>query len=233
MKIKLLVAVAATVMAGSVMSQSAFEGFYAQVGIGYNDILPKADNVSATILNGPYAGTYSRTSSLNSTSEFSGGISLGYMASISGNFYLGLGADYSAIAGGNNNIVTVGSTGSFNSTYKSSYKALNHLNIFLSPAYGIDKDKLIYGKIGYSQSNYDFEFAGAETPVHTATGYVLGLGYKQLIKGGWYGFAEGNYFQYGSNTYSFSGVGPLGSFTATQTVQFNGYNILAGIGYKF
>jgi outer membrane immunogenic protein len=233
MKIKTFLLVIATLFSGEAMAQSAFEGFYGQVGIGYNDLLPHADNVSATIVNGPYAGKYSRTSTLDSTSEFAGVITLGYLAPISDKFYLGLGIDYSFIPGGNNNIVTVGTTGSLNSTYKSTYKVLNQMNIFLSPAYAIDKEKLICGKIGYTQSDNDFDFAGAESPNHTATGYVFGIGYKQFIKGGWYGFAEGNYFLYDSKTYSFSGIGPLGSFTASQNVRFNGYNLLVGVGYKF
>jgi outer membrane immunogenic protein len=62
---------------------------------------------------------------------------------------------------------------------------------------------------------------------------VLGLGYKQIIKGGWYGFAEGNYFIYTPTTYNMSGIGPLGAYTATQKISFNGYNLLAGVGYKF
>ena len=37
MKIKLLVAVAATVVASSAMSQSAFQGFYGQIGAGYEN----------------------------------------------------------------------------------------------------------------------------------------------------------------------------------------------------
>ena len=35
MKIKLLVAAAATVVASSAMAQSAFQGFYGQIGTGY------------------------------------------------------------------------------------------------------------------------------------------------------------------------------------------------------
>ena len=37
----------------------------------------------------------------------------------------------------------------------------------------------------------------------------------------------------GSNTYSFSGIDSLGSFTATHTVQFNGHNLLVDAGYMF
>jgi hypothetical protein len=55
MQLKLIAAVAATVVGSQAIAKPAFEGFYGQVGIGYNDISPKADNVSATILNGPYA----------------------------------------------------------------------------------------------------------------------------------------------------------------------------------
>lgn len=43
MKIKLLVAAAATVLASSAMAQSAFEGAYGQLGIGYQSSKAKVD----------------------------------------------------------------------------------------------------------------------------------------------------------------------------------------------
>jgi len=37
MKNKLLVVIATTLIAGSAMAQSAFQGFYGQVGVGYEN----------------------------------------------------------------------------------------------------------------------------------------------------------------------------------------------------
>jgi hypothetical protein len=44
MKIKLLVAAAATVVASSAMAQSAFEGAYGQLGVGYQSSKGKTDD---------------------------------------------------------------------------------------------------------------------------------------------------------------------------------------------
>ena len=82
MKIKLLVAAAATVMASSVMAQSAFEGAYGQIGIGYQSSKPK------TNLSGD---------SYDSTNGFASTVGLGYNFSVSKEFLLGIGAEYSFV----------------------------------------------------------------------------------------------------------------------------------------
>jgi len=230
MKIKLMLATAATVMAGTAMAQSAFEGFYAQVGIGLNEAMPKADNVSLTVNNGPFAGQYARNTSYSNTAAFTGAVTLGYNYAINKDFLLGLGVDYSPVAGKTGNATTVGAAGV--KTYYT-YKTLNHFNVFLSPAYAVDKDKLIYGKVGYSQSETQVDFESLDSPNHTSSGYVLGLGYKQIIKGGFYGFAEGNYFVYNPSTYSVSSTSAGVSFTSSQNISSTSYNLLVGVGYKF
>jgi hypothetical protein len=66
----------------------------------------------------------------------------------------------------------------------------------------------------------------------------LGLGYKQIISGGWYGFGEVNYASYGNKTVSTSynstvvNVGSVPT-TATSTISANTMNVLLGVGYKF
>jgi hypothetical protein len=230
MKIKLMLAVAATVMAGSVMAQSAFEGFYAQVGIGLNDTTIKPGSADLTVNNGPFAGRYARNTTYQDDYAFTGSVSLGYYFAVNNDFLLGIGADYSPVASKTGNATTVGAAGV--KTY-STYKTLNHFNVFLSPAYAVEKDKLIYGKVGYSQTETQIDFPSLESPNHTAGGYVLGLGYKQIIKGGFYGFAEGNYFVYNPSTYSVSSSNAGVSYTSSQNISSTGYNLLVGVGYKF
>ena len=55
------------------------------------------------------------------------------------------------------------------------------------------------------------------------SGYSLGLGYKQIIEGGLYGFAEANYASYGSKTL----IDTNGNLKPTTM------NFLVGVGYKF
>ena len=118
----------------------------------------------------------------------------------------------------------------------------NRFNIFVTPGYEIDKDKLVYLKAGYSSVSAKSTFPTSATwngstvnqsfPTQTKTlsGYVLGLGYKQIISDGLYGFAEGNYMGYSSTT--FSSTNTTG-YTATVNPSVSSYQLLVGLGYKF
>ncbi|QWD89244.1 hypothetical protein GQ367_01850 [Polynucleobacter sp. MWH-CaK5] len=66
------------------------------------------------------------------------------------------------------------------------------------------------------------------------SGYILGLGYKQIITGGLYGFAEGNYMSYGKKSFSSSATLPDGRpLNLTLNPDANAYTLLVGVGYKF
>jgi hypothetical protein len=82
--------------------------------------------------------------------------------------------------------------------------------------------------VQYSQTNC------CSSPSNKAqvSGYVLGLGYKQLITGGLYGFVEANYYSYAkpslSSTYTDEGGG-----TVSSNPNVSAYNLLLGVGYRF
>lgn len=82
MKIKLLVVAAATIIASSAMAQSAFEGAYGQLGIGYQSSKPKTDSIEE---------------SYSSTSGFASVIAAGYNFQVTKDFLLGVGAEYSLL----------------------------------------------------------------------------------------------------------------------------------------
>lgn len=226
MKKKLLVASLFALTGSVAMAQSAFEGAYGQVGIGYSSATP-GNGSGNQVMGGT---TYSRSTSFSSTSDFTGTVTIGYMGAVNNNFLLGIGAEYSPIAGSNTNAT---SSGGGLTTVTSQYKVKNGYNIFLSPAIAIDKDKLVYGKVGYTGMSAQVTYAGSNNPTINFTGYSLGLGYKQIIKGGFYGFAEGNYFSYGNQTSNMSGTVSGTAYTTATTVNANAYNLLVGIGYKF
>jgi opacity protein-like surface antigen len=168
MKIKLLVAAAATVVASSAMAQSAFEGAYGQLGIGYQSSKGK-DNVSVN--------------TFDSANGFASAVGLGYNFSVSKDFLLGIGAEYSFIPTSEANSTYIDE----DSTVNEKYKNQNTYNIFIAPGIVISKDSLAYAKVGYTGTTYKFPESK-----QNLTGYSLGLGYKQIINGGLYGFAEGN-----------------------------------------
>ena len=76
------------------------------------------------------------------------------------------------------------------------------------------------------------EITGSESPNHETAGYIVGLGYKQIIKGGWYGLAEVDYLRTSKQTYENSGVSVNGyPFTSTLDISSHSYRFQVGIGF--
>lgn len=252
MKSKLLLAAAIIVVASSAMAQSAFEGFYGQIATGY-------ESNNASSLNGTAVDTFNggtSSSNLSASSQRFGGaplvIGLGYNFSIAPQWLIGIGADYSALSQTSSNY-SYGISGSGSEpgaqVNGANLKTSNRFNIFITPGYAIDKDKLIYLKAGYSSIQQQLQtpttfsangipaealntkFAGNQN--QTVGGYVLGLGYKQIITDGLYGFAEGNYMSYGKATFSQTGTGEGYTTALSTTSSLNSYQLLVGVGYKF
>jgi len=234
MKIKLMVAAAATVVASSSMAQSAFEGFYGQIATGYENNTIASGSPTIT---GPGCtpaqcnGTGAGTATSGSAPLVLG---LGYTFAASPQFTIGLGVDYSTLYQNTGNVSSV-IGGPPASTYN--YKISNRYNIFLTPGYAIDKDKLAYVKVGYSNEGIQANGQGGctgncSTNTANVSGYVLGLGYKQIITGGVYGFAEANYLNYSKPSLSASAGSPGYTFNINAGTP-SAYNFLVGVGYKF
>jgi hypothetical protein len=231
MKIKLLVVAATALVAGSAMAAgSAFEGFYGQVSTGYEN--NSANSTTVTKGPAPFSNLGSGSSSKGSVPLVVG---LGYTFSLAPQYLLGVGADYSTLSSTLNNsnfTCPGGCTGA-----QAQVKVSNRYSVYVTPGYQIDKDKMAYLKAGYSNQKVQEQLAGTSTPAGaqlgsaTTGGYVLGLGYKQIIDGGFYGFGEANY-------YSYSGASLNNTLSDGTTLSGNNpkttaYNFLVGVGYKF
>ena len=214
----------------SIFAQSAFQGFYGQIGVGYENNSPSTSSYTYHFPNAP---SRSVSTSDSSKGSFSGAIGLGYGFSISNNFLLSIGVDYSPLKA--NTGKTTDEEG-----FNYNYQIANRTNIFLAPGYVIDKDKLAYFKAGYSQQTMKVQnyldsdgttySNGGSNPSNTLNGYVLGLGYKQLLSQNIYMFGEGNYYTYGNQSYtSLYANGFSDTFNAKATA----YQFLVGVGYKF
>ena len=212
MKVKtLIVGIGFISLTTPALAQSVFTGFYGQVGIGDENSTP---SYSGGTLNN---SAYSYGISGGTTNSFAGTATIGYYFPVTGNFLLGIGAEYSPLSGTSSNAtVTVPA---LKYSESQSIKKGDSYNLFISPAYAIDKAKLAYAKVGYSSANY--EIGGGNDSYN---GYSLGLGYRQIIQGSWYGFAEVNYFSYGNQNVATNASG---------TASFKVTNALVGIGYKF
>lgn len=239
MKKKLLVASLFAFTGTAAMAQSAFEGAYGQLGIGYQNVSPSVSNVTVSGSGGGVTlNNFPLSSTVENSNNFTGTATLGYNFALSKDFLLGIGAEYSPLASNSSNLTANYGPDADGAWYRASttFKIENSYNIFLSPAIAIDKDKLAYAKVGYTGANA--KTAGQSLNLN---GYSLGLGYKQMISGGWYGFGEFNYASYGNKdlSTSYNSVVTVNGSTinvpttAKATVSANSYNFLVGVGYRF
>jgi hypothetical protein len=247
-------------------AQSAFAGFYGQLSTGYESNQLGSMSGSSNVI--PYAK--SDTTNTGPSQTFGGAplvLGAGYYWQANDKWLIGVGVDYSALsqtsatfsrdstnASGNTTIVA-GSTLTYNGA---SMQLSNRFNLFITPAYAIDKDKLVYLKAGYSQVTAQYNRPTSATKtlngVSTTTaatggsqssnqgGYLLGLGYKQMFASGLYGFVEANYMAYSAPSYTFTSTNGLdtsrGVNASTRTVtssfaSLNSYQALIGLGYAF
>lgn len=252
MKKKLFIAVATTLFTGTAIAQSAFEGFYGQIATGYESNSFGAGNGAIV------APTSNENYPLNSPSQQFGGtplvLGLGYNYYVAPKWLIGIGVDYSALSQKSSAFTTNIDTSSIGipitATFPgSSIQVSNRFNIFITPGYEIDTDKLIYLKAGYSSvsaklngpTNYAVSYPGINQSINTnmgssttkVGGYVVGLGYKQIITGGIYGFAEVNYMSYSKPSFSYTGNINTLPTTSTLSASLNSYQALIGVGYKF
>jgi hypothetical protein len=203
----------------------SFEGFYGQLGIGYENVSPSLTNSGVSVPGAflPYS------TNLQSTNSFAGTVTAGYMFPVTKSFLLGLGAEFSPFESETSNYtINIAGLGSA----QGSYKKQNSYNLFLSAATPINDTGLLYGKVGYTGATIKASLAGSSDS-QTYGGYSLGLGYKQYVSGNLYGFVEANYFNYGNTTNRNSGFISGVPYSETVTTNANVYNVLVGVGYKF
>jgi opacity protein-like surface antigen len=235
---KLLVAAAVAGLVGTANAQSAFEGFYGQIGTGYeSNSLTDLGSTYSFITAGGVSGTGSNSASNQNANGMPLVIGLGYNFKLTNTWLLGVGADYSALSQETSNYRARDIDGSLNGPGK--IKVSNRYNIFLTPGYAIDKNKLLYAKAGYSSQTLNYSSAAFDTTpalnkTSNANGYVLGVGYKQMITSGFYGFAEGNYMSYSKANMGMSWTETNGvRVTTTSNSGSSAYTLLVGVGYKF
>lgn len=272
MKSRLFLTASFSLFCGAVSAQSSFAGFYGQVSTGYeSNQLTKISGSSREV-----PSTGHDVYSVPVSQTFGGApliFGLGYYWQISPSWLLGVGIDYSALSQTSpSRVITVrddnqgvdllprstAMTASGGTT-----QLRNRYNFFISPAYAIDKEKLLYLKAGYTRISSKVKRPtsvtttnnGISTTIPTTTagssdnsndgGYMLGIGYRQVITKGLYGFVEANYFSYNtSRTSSYSSVGNSASKSAvglrntsvtniSGSHNLNSYQFLVGLGYSF
>ena len=262
----LSLALSGIVVAHSAVAQSteaqAWQGFYADAKVGYASFSPSVGSGSLAFPNAafrgvgayPVSGSYSASASTLNTAT--GAIAAGYNFAVDSNKLLGLNLTYYTGATGSGN-GTLSPTANLPALYGGAtpgpqvnlnYQLKNLWAITLQPGFAIDKDRLVYAKVGYtgvtigasgSSAAATLPAGGAGSTVAYQTvnlsGYALGLGYKQIISGSLYWLAEANYGSFSNKTatLSINNATLGGAGTATGTFGGSGMDFLVGVGYRF
>ena len=116
-----------------------------------------------------------------------------------------------------------------NNTSPISYQLKNLWSVTLNPGYAIDKDRLVYAKVGYTGVTIGLKSSTAAYQTTNLSGYALGLGYKQMITQSLYMLGEVNYGGFSNKATTL--VSTNGTFSST--IGGSGYDLLVGIGYRF
>lgn len=243
-KVLIAAAFATAFVAPHTFAQSAFEGFYGQIATGYENNQLSSLNATGISQGNPNENWNTSNQSFGNAPLVLG---LGYNFSVAPQWLVGIGADYSAISLKSSTYDMVGTgVNAGSSVTGNQLQTSNRFNIFVTPGYAIDKDKLVYLKAGYSSvslkttgitgCNPSSNCTGGvnfSNPSNTLSGYVLGLGYKQIITGGFYGFAEANYMSYSKTSFNSVNQKAGSDYTFSTNPSLSSYQALVGVGYKF
>jgi outer membrane immunogenic protein len=231
-KISALVLAMAGVFATSANAQStktnAWEGFYAEAAVGYAAFSPTisgASLLSPLAPNNPFPVTTQQQDINTATNK----IGIGYNYGISDKYTLGIAASYSLGASSKASGTFTATTPYGPSTKWFNYQLKNIWSVTVNPGYAIDKDSLVYGKVGVTGNTMGINGQTADYQTANFTGYVLGLGYKQMVSQSIYVLGEVNYANLSTKTANIStSSGPL-----TGNLGGSGYDIIVGLGYRF
>jgi outer membrane protein W len=211
---------------------NAWEGPYAQIGVGFASFMPSSQSGTTTLPAQFGSGKFANSSTANNVNGPTANVSLGYNFGVNEKFILGIGATY--FPGASSSASLSFTTPRLNSTTNGSYNVKNVYNIFLSPGYAIDKDRLAYAKVGYTGATVS---ANAPTGSNSfpnkdvgINGVSMGLGYKQMVTQSVYLLGEVNYAIF--NPASASVVTNSGA-TVSTNMKGNGLDFIVGVGYRF
>jgi opacity protein-like surface antigen len=227
----LVVAGIASVSSMQVNAQSKFEGAYGQVGVGFTSTTPSLGSTTLTPPAGNNPSSYALGTSINSTNSFTGAIGAGYTFSVAPKFTVGLGLDYLPFNGQSGNY-TLTNSNLNPSSLTGTFKQKSAMNLYIAPGVEITPDTMAYAKLGYSGTSIEYGNGGNQN----FSGYLVGLGVKSLITGGFYGFAEANYASYGEKNIGATGPwnnGVTGTYAINGKISANTLTGLVGVGYKF
>lgn len=97
------------------------------------------------------------------------------------------------------------------------------------PGYVVTTNIQAYAKIAFVNAQVSVDDVNSQNKTESTTGLTAGVGVKYLWTTNWYGFLEANYVKMNS----FGLRTNLNGWRVTGQADYSGYNIMAGLGYKF
>lgn len=224
-------------------AQSAFQGGFVDLATGYekNSVSGIRGNLinSTTPSNSLVTAPNARAEGELATLGF------GYNFSMTPKWLLGLGLNYSPLSQKTNRYRYTATLTGYE-LYDADLDISNRIEIYLAPSFVIDQEKLIYLKFGYSTVRMkalsparasDGPHNGfTSDPSEFVNGTLLGIGYKQTIQNGFYGFVEGNYSNFDRRPLTATGLNdasPAQALTLTVNPKLTTQQLRLGVGYQF
>lgn len=98
------------------------------------------------------------------------------------------------------------------------------------PGYAFSSDTQAYFKVAWVNALVTVNQSSMQTRLDaTANGVTAGLGIKKLFTQNWYAFAEANYVK--MDTFKFQSS--VNGVPISGNADYSGFNVMAGIGYRF
>lgn len=233
-----------TSVANPELKLNPFAGFYGQFATGYES--NSFTNTTTRYENFIPPEFISRGTNVAGNQTASGMpliVGVGYNFAVSEKWLLGVGVDYSFLSQTTSpfsarNPAFIGSRPAMGQQIKAS----DRVNLFLTAGYAATQTDLLYAKVGYSNQQLQFSRPAQDSSTGYAlsgsqSGYVLGLGYRKVIDGGLYVFAEANYMQYAKVSLNGSTVTQSGGDRVVTNINQNpassAVTALIGLGYRF
>lgn len=239
---KVLIASALTAAFASpaVFAQASnFAGFYGQVGIGYeyNTVNSTGPDYFQRSSDGQQFTNAFITTNGAGGKSFGNSVGIGFGLALTDRILLQIGAEYQPLGGDTRTFdIDFSVDGASAGTARGNmYTIKNRYGIFLSPGYAIDDNKLAYLKVGYTgqtvNARLNFDPSRVVGSSKDVSGFMVGLGYRQLLSSNVYFFAEANYLDYGKADFSVLNARRTGTYTSSP--KSNNFNALVGIGARF
>ena len=220
------IAVGFVLIAPAAFAGDAFTGYSVQVETGYAHNAIMGGTPTASVVGTTYVGTRTATVSGNNVALF---INPSYSFALAPKWRLAVGIDHQFILADTGSVKSYFG-GQSNVGVVPYYNTVtDQTNLYIAPGYVIDDSQLVFAKIGYSFESISID--SKDSRAKTASGYVIGLGYKHMLARHIFGTVEAHYSEY-QKLSPVAALGPgitLRGNTGTPSV----VDVLIGVGFQF